>query len=626
MFFFICKKEMSLATFSGPCSDSRICVNLPTTLTWVNRKMKLVSMDFPNSQRTIEPGWSCLYYSEALRLTSEARTVTVLVTRTDGSEELLSASLPLTANRIVSVLRVKDRIEFTTAVSHGLFVGGKSILPTVCAILGPGTVPLLLVHSRDGVLSILPTDDLAYVSDFTVSLPSSRIRADIAKLGTRGYFVMPLVPTPTALCALLVESFSRNVNFSFDIGTGRTSVIGVPGCTVSSVGGDALAQWLLGFDGVFTAWEVAHLRPSCYSPGEFAMQLTFAMNICTVKAESAVLQYRDVAGRFHATRVMAGNYRSPGALAAAVHMLMEPNMPPDFAVLYDGVLVKFTCSTSFDLLFGGGESSWCSALGFSETDLIGLTEYSSHSCPHKPIIRGNTNTYSVCVEHDRLRVSCVPVEVVAEVESYRRFVLRVRIMSLSRVAIAHGASPGDVITICIHDKNEPYRRIVGVVVDGGCLTEADVMFIGVPYHGWNNRMRITLILPRVPFSICALPPNSCYPYFANTIGGQRVGLVAEVVYSVNCEIVAPYPVSLSHPTRVLVFLEDANGDAHSTEPEHVVDDRRIFTEVLVNERRVVPAVAHLRTEGCALQFRFANLDRSPYAFNDAILSFTIELV
>jgi len=97
------------------------------------------------------------------------------------------------------------------------------------------------------------------------------------------------------------------------------------------------------------------------------------------------------------------------------------------------------------------------------------------------------------------------------------------------------------------------------------------------------------------------------------------------VCSENGAIHAPYPTALDHPSRVIVSLEDANGDPHSTEPEHVVDDRRIFTQVMVDERRAVPAVARMRTEGSSVQLRFANPDRSPYVFNNAAVSVTVEL-
>ena len=614
---------MSLATFSSVCTDSRICINLPTTLTWPNRRLKLVSMDFPASQRTIESGWSCLYYSEALRITNESRTVTVLVTHKDRSERLHTASLPLTINCIKSVSRVNGRVEFTTEFEHGLFVRGKSILPAVEAIHGRGSIPLCMVHSKAGVVDLTSTDDLLYVSDFTVSLPVSRLQVNPSIAGTNGYLVMPSIPTPSALCSLLTDAFSREVMFSFDVTNGRTSVNSAPGLIVNSVGGDALAQLLLGFDGVFTAWEVARLPLSVFTPEAFAIALNSSMNRYMINENASSLVYRDIHGSLHETQLICGRYTSHRALAAVVESAMRPNMPPDFRITCDGTFVQFKCDSPFDLLFGGHASAWCTMLGFTQSDFTGFTEYTAGSSVNEPFVRANTNQYAVDVEHNHLRVSCLAVQYNAKVESYRRFILRVRTMTPAGMPISHGTTPGDTVTICTNTKR--IRRIVGVIVTDTHEHEPDVMLIGVPYHDWNEHKNITLFMGVVPFSVCALPRDICPMYFPNTIGCERIGFLPEITYAVHGTIRAPHPLSLGHPTRVLVFIEDANGDAHSTEPEHVADDRRIFTEVHVNQGIVMSAVAHLRTEGSILQFRFANIDHTPYAFNNGVVSFTIEL-
>lgn len=625
---------MSSATFSTLGVDSRVCVDLPSTLMWPGRRLKLVSMDFPASQRGIEHDWSCLYYSEALRVTDDARTVTVVVTRNDGAEELHIAVLPLTSNRIVSVARVNDRVEFTTASRHGFFVRGISLIPVLECIFSKGAVPLTLIHSRDGVLDITSADDLAFVSEFTVSLPSSCLRVDpstISTVGTRGYFVMPPVPTPVALCSLLAGAFSNKIYFSFDAKTGRTSVIGSAGVTVNSVGGDTLAQWLLGFDGVFTAWEVAHLPLASLSAVAFADAIQSSLNPFEVVSGAAGFMYRDTLGTVYEARILPGQYRTPCALVAAVELAMRQNMPSDFVVTFVGSIVRFASSSPFDLLFGRSQSC-CAALGFGESDLVGLMEYSSNFAVHGHFVRPNTNTYDVSIRENCLRVSCRSVHVIATVESYRRCVLRVRTATSDGNAVAHGALVGELVTICdCKDQRTSRlrrtRRIMGVVVDvdDGCVRESDVMCISVPYHGWNEISAMMILLPHAEFSICALAPNSCSPYFANTIGGARLGFADEVVFAENGTLLAPYPTAIEHPSRVFVFLEDANGDAHSTEPEHVVDDRRIFTQVMVDERRVVPAIARLRTESSLVQLRFANIDRTPYVFNNAVVSFTLEL-
>lgn len=625
---------MALATFSALGANSRIRVDLPSTLTWPNRRLKLVSMDFPASQREIEHDWSCLYYSEAIRVTDLARTVTVLVTRTDGVEELYTAFLPLTSNRIVKVSRVLDRIEFTTATRHGLFVRGVSLIPVLESVFGRSAVPLTLIHSRDGVFDITAADDLGYVSEFTVSLPASCIRVDASNVstsGTRGYLVMPSLPSPAALCAILVGAFSNKIYFSFNATTCRTSVTGSAGVIVNSVGGDTLAQWLLGFDGVFTAWEVARIPPSSVSPVAFAAALQSAMNPFVVLSGAGGLRYRDAFGAVHDASIVPGQYRTPHALVAAVEGAMQPNMPPDFHVTYTDNTVRFVCSSPFDLLFGSSQSC-CAALGFAQTDLVGSTEYASNLPVHTHCVRPNTNTYDVCIRDGCLCVASSTEHVIASVESYRRCVLRVRTATPAGIAVAHGVSPGETVTICECDDNRHARlrrtrRVMGVVIDtdDGCACDADVMCIRVPYHGWNDTTDLMILLPRAQFSVCALAPMVCSSYFVNTIGGTRLGLRNEVIFTKNGTMCAPHPTALEHPSRVFVFLEDANGDAHSTEPEHVVDDRRIFSQVMVNERRVIPAAARMRTEGSAIQLRFANIDWTPYVFNNAVVSFTIEL-
>jgi hypothetical protein len=626
---------MSLATFSALGVNSRVRVDLPSTVMWPGRQLKLVSMDFPVSQRGIERDWSCIYYSEALRVTDGARTVTVLVTRTDGMEELYTALLPLTSNRVVAVAHVNDRVEFTTASRHGLFVEGISLIPVLESIFCRGAVPLTLIHSRDGVFDITSADDVRYVSEFTVSLPLSCVRVDLSTVstsGTRGYLVVPSLPNPAALCSLLIGAFSNKIYFAFDATTGRTSVMGSPGVTVNSVGGDTLAQWLLGFDGVFTAWEVCRLPLSSFSPVDFAAALESAMNPFVVVPGASGLRYRDAFGAVHDASLIPGQYRTPFALVAAVERAMEPHMPSDFRVTFVENTVRFVCSSPFDLLFGSSQSC-CEALGFGQWDLVGLKEYFSNDPVYGHCVRPNTNTYEVCIrDNNCLSVTGSSSHVIGTVESYRRCVLRVRTSTATGMAVAHGVLPGEMVTLCDSEDTNVKRlvrtrRVMGVVVEvgDGCVCDADVMCISVPYHGWKDTSELVILLPRSEFSFCALAPMSCSSYFVNTIGGARIGFRDEVVFANNGTLLAPYPIALEHPSRVFVFLEDANGDAHSTEPEHVVDDRRIFAQVMVDERRVVPSTARMRTEGSSLQLRFVNMDRTPYVFNNAVVSFTLEL-
>ena len=659
---------MSLATFSAIGSDSRIDVELPTTLAWPSRRVKLVSMDFPASQRGIEDGWSCMYYSEAIRVTDDARVVTVLVTRNEGEdevEELHTSMLPLTSNRIVSVAHANGRIQFTTCCEHGLFVRGTPIISLLESVLGQATVPLTLIHSRGGAMAITSADDLRYVSAFTVSLPSRFANGDCdssaglsdgssdgslsgsltgssdgsstgsSACQTCGYFVVPPVTTPAALCALLAGSFANRINFSFSALSGRTSVSGSPGLTVKSVGGDTLAQWLLGFDGVFTAWEVARIPPCSLSPVAFAAVLQSCLNRYEVLPESTCLMYRDPLGATHEANILAGQYRTPRALAAAVHRAMQPNMPHDFNVAYDGSAVRFACSAPFDLLLCSSGHSLCVALGYAQSDRVGLKEYISDFAVHSHSVRPNSNTYEVTIEDHCLQLASRAMHVAAKVESYRRSVLRVRTSDATGAPMAHGGLCGDTVTICESGCTGPRlrrtRRILGVVVaDEGGNDEADLLCIHVPDHGWAEAepfepFELVILMPHTDFSICALVPSSTSTYFENATGGARLGFRDEVVFAGNGTLRAPYPPSLEHPSRVLVFVEDANGDAHSTEPEHVFDDRRIFAQVLVNERRVAPAVARLRTEGSSLRLRFMNMDRTPYIFNNATVVFTLEL-
>jgi len=629
---------MSLATFSAIGIDSRIHVELPTTLVWPNRRIQLVSMDFPASQRSIESGWSCLYYSEAIRVTDDARIVTVLVTMDDGEgevEELHTSMLPLTCNRIVSVTRIKDRVHFTTFCEHGLFLRDAPITSLLESVFGQATVPLTLINSRDGAIAITSVDDLRYVSAFTVSLPSRFAHGEWATTGsspsiqTGGYFIVPPINTPAALCALLTGSFANRINFSFDAATGRTSVAGSPGLSVKSVGGDTLAQWLLGFDGVFTAWEVARLPASALSPSDFAAALQSCMNRFAVLPEESSLLYRDPFGATHEANIVPGQYRTPIALAEAVQRAMQPNMPNDFSVAYDGYAVRFVCSAPFDILFRSSGAKLCAALGFVCSDCIGLKEYSSNFAMNSHSVQPNSNTYNVSIHDNRLRITSCQLYVVAKVDSYRKSILRVRTSTVTGEPLANGGLGGDIVTICEMGCTGPRlrrtRKILGVVVVEDGKTEADILCICVPDHGWVEGLELEILMPQLGFSICALVQSSASTYFANTTGGARLGFRDEVVYAENGTLLAPYPTSLEHPSRVLVFMEDVNGDAHATEPEHVVEDRRIFAQVLVNERRVVPATARLRTEGSSLRLRFANMDRTPYVFNNATVAFTIEL-
>lgn len=628
---------MSLATFSAIGTDSKVCVELPTTLLWPARRLKLVSMDFPSSQREVEHDWSYMYYSEAIRITDDARTVTVLLTRDNGRSVLQTARLPLSSNRIVSVHEVGDRTEFTTASEHGLFVDGVSLIAALEYIFGTGTVPLTLIYSRDGVLNITSAEDLAFVSDFTVSLPSSFIqgkfqgkREKTQSTETVGHFVIPPIPSPDSLCALLCGAFHGKINFSFEVSSGRTCVMGAADIAVSSVGGDTLAQWLLGFDGIFSAWEVARIPPASLSPVAFTQALQRALNPFSIETGETEFRYRDALGKTHIANIVAGQYRTPHTLVAAVEQEMQPNMPPDFGVIFEAASVRFICSSQFDLLFGNSSPSLCHALGFAQSDLVGQREYNSHSAVYSHFVRPNTNTFRVSLQDNRLSVACSTAHVIAKVESYTHGVLRVRTLCANRNPFAHGVAAGETVTLSDCDGTHPSklkrtRRIMGVVVDNGYDYQYDIMCISVPSHGWNGTDEIVVLLPQVEFSVCALARTSSLTYFANTIGGMRLGCPDEVMFSRDGTLSAPYPMALEHPSRVVVFLEDANGDAHSTEPEHVVDDRRIFAMVLVNERRVVPAIARLRTEGNSFQFRFANLDRTPYVFNNAVVTFTIEL-
>lgn len=411
---------MPSIAFSGiSTKPGEIEFEVPSVLNKLSRKAILNTIDFPYSQRTIEPSWNKINYMESIRITPNSRMISIMLgDNKSGDRVELVGLLPLTANKIVEISAATDdgTIMLVTEEPHGFFAPGcfnkeiRNVIASYKSIFPPGTPPLILIHGSNGAVHVDPAQ-FEYHDEHTVKIKYTAVRSDLKAFGKgeHGWMITPEFPTISILCNALTNAVNGAVLFNHDNPIARTRMF--PGtCSnthkIESVSGDNLAKSLLGYDGVYAGWEEVTIPSGMYCYGELdlAKMIQSKLNRWYIETESSII-FRGVSGYTWNITLPAGNYGTPYKLASCIQHMMNmtaKRRKNPYCVRftlnegsnYRGKFV-FAAAEPFDLLFGDDQSINPAILGFEPVDHVGRNSYMSENDLGAPLAKPNCNVYEV---------------------------------------------------------------------------------------------------------------------------------------------------------------------------------------------------------------------------------------
>lgn len=517
---------------------------LPGVLERHERKLTLKDVSFPDqSQRDIESSANEFHYCEGICIYPNRRKLSPSFY--DVNQHVVyefDAILPLTTNRIVKVTKGpsdasnRKRIVIETEEPHGLFVpfvpfgsGGeaKNVIHSYHSNFPEGTVPLSLIHSKEGTLELDHTT-LEYIDEKSFAADQSNLddvkgdksdksdKSDKGEKGEKGWLVTPPFPSLVVLANVLTYACNNVIHFTHYRDTARTEYMHT--ChplEFRGLKGDSLYADVFESDRIYKSWEIARVPPGNYRLEDipeseartkkghrelsFSDALEAAMNrFCIEKGETNII-FRNSSGHTWMCSLPPGNYGKGEKLARCVEHMM--NITADYGKKSTQISAPFTVKfvvendrrggrfvfsspQPFDMLFGDDESMDPIVFGFDKTTLQGKRKYTSQLTLPIPTSKPNSNTYDVSVlpNSGNLRVARRPKPSLdGRIESYDNDDSLLKLRCVDRktgLPVCHGLMDGNVVTLTTSlsqpdgatgEERESYvvttkRKLQGVVV------------------------------------------------------------------------------------------------------------------------------------------------------------------
>ena len=442
-------------------------------------RVVLASCEFPMVQWTIEPEWCRLWVSEGCHLTPEEATLHLVAYVVGEPEPVAPAALvlPVHVNPIARVRNAGCQLTVTCHHAHGL------------AAVVDGELRLLGSGAGDIVLNATAVE--------IVDSHTFRCTAPPSLIGAPKTLLVPVAPSPTALCARLnaaaiaaLPPELEALRFEYDAAADRihcearaavartwvrllqTPLLRL--CGISStplyLGADVTATWATE---PTRLWTYLQLTPGFYAPCHRSMCTGAPSDFCTeleacanryyfplTEGKPHLLVFTDPDGTLLSCIIPPGRY-SPQSLCRLLEERMTALAPVgvSFSVHYDDEgRVSMACErlwsdgqhgAVFGVMFHHPESIDARRLGFRQQPLVGAHTYVSPCCdaPDAARLRSVVRVADI-VGQTRFRVHTAPLPTltgVFEVDGTPRVRTYVEGMPF-----AHGLQTGDVVRLASH--------------------------------------------------------------------------------------------------------------------------------------------------------------------------------
>lgn len=639
--------KITLTETACPSETGVVKFTLPDVLHNNNKTARITSVDFPYSQRTIEQSRNTINYIESIKITPSFRCIHILFE--DSVETIdLPAILPLTVNKVNSIHNNKIAFE----EPHGYFApacfsrGSRNVVASYTSVFPIGTTILTLIHHRSGSMEINPSH-IDYVDEHTIKYTGKKSITNGKALKT-SYMLTPEIPDINALTKCITISTNASIQFTFDEATARTKMHnGSSGYNVKSISGDNLARSILGYDGVYTGFEQVKIPSSCYGYGELSITDTIQdeVNRWVLSNESAMV-FRCNHGYTWAVTLPAGNYctghKVANCIAALMNATSKKHNPYNIRFTNDGLFV-FASGLSFDLLFGDDKSTLAKFLGFEAVDHTNLTTYASDFGRSVIKIAPNRNIYMCCEvpgTHQLKLQRKTHAALDARIHSYKNGILELTTVDrMTGIKVATGLVENDIVTLTsllpppegsTGETREGYMfrtrsKVVGVVIDDDNeVKAASTLRVSVPSVSFEIAIGqyITVDKQDAAFSICTFNNNK-HSQLSTSVPSSLLGFNPGVCVGKYGTVISPATLNLGHGIVHAQFLE---GTMTVGSTDLYTKSGNSIAMQLSAKRGGQNTLGTLNFTNSLHEFQlhFKNADGTPYEFNAAPVTLTLE--